>query len=123
MVSRTIVQAYLVNLRELPALPQGRWFTCALGGGSDADGLSPPDSRERFGRQFHRLEVPRLENATGETLGAGIRNHGAPPHLLFALDGTCSCDFQCFPGMFHAFLVTTIFIPLLIACRSRMSDF
>ena len=55
-------------LRELPALPQGRWFICALGGGSDADGLSPQGSRERFGRQFHRLEVPRLENATGETL-------------------------------------------------------
>ena len=29
------------NLRELPALPQGRWFTCALGGGSNADGLKP----------------------------------------------------------------------------------
>ncbi len=29
------------NLRELPALPQGRWFTCALGGGSNADGLTP----------------------------------------------------------------------------------
>ena len=26
-------------LRELPALPQGRWFICALGGGSDADAL------------------------------------------------------------------------------------
>ena len=27
------------NLKELAALPQGRWFTCALGGGSNADGL------------------------------------------------------------------------------------
>ena len=59
------------NLRELPALPQGRWFTCALGRGSDANGVVRPTSRERFGRQFHRFEVPRLENATGATLGAG----------------------------------------------------
>ena len=28
-----------IYLRELPALPQGRWFTCALGRGSNADGL------------------------------------------------------------------------------------
>ena len=84
------------NLRELPALPQGRWFTCALGRGSDADGLSPPTCRERFGRQFHRLEVPRLENATGETVDPGICARGAPPRLLFDLDGTFSYEFQCF---------------------------
>ena len=80
-----------------------------------------PDCRERFGRQFHRLEVPRLENATGETLGAGICTHGAPTDLLFDLDGLFSYDFQCFLG-FHAFPMFTIFIPLVIACRSRMSD-
>ena len=45
-----------------------------------------PDSRERVGRQLHRLEVPRLENATGETLGPGICTHGAPTDLLFDLD-------------------------------------
>ena len=28
-------------LRELRALPQGRWFICALGRGSDGDGLTP----------------------------------------------------------------------------------
>ena len=31
----------LYYLRELRALPQGRWFICALGRGSDGDGLKP----------------------------------------------------------------------------------
>ena len=81
-----------------------------------------PDSRERFGRQLHRLEVPRLENATGETVDAGICARAAPTDLLFDLD-VKNHMISMFSYVFNAFLVITIFIPLVIACRSRMSDF
>ena len=46
------------NLRELPALPQGRWFTCALGRGSDGDGLTYLVPESVFDDSFKDLKPP-----------------------------------------------------------------
>ena len=49
-------------MRELPALPQGRWFTCALGRGSDGDGLTYLTPGSVFVDSFKDLKPPAVES-------------------------------------------------------------
>ena len=56
-------------LRQLPALPQGRCFTCALGAGSNADGAWPAVP-EHFRLQFYRFESSVCGNLKLSNLAA-----------------------------------------------------